>query len=742
MAQLKGEIAEVIFDNPETGYRVYSVDTEQGDVTIRGELPALCIGEIIDAEGEWQNHAMYGEQFKVKDIRVSLPNDVQAMRAFLCSGLFPGLGPATALKIVKKFGKDTFDILEYDPMRLAEINGISPTKAKFFSDEFVKHRASSEAISFFAKYGVSTMLALRAYKAYGKNTVDNVLVNPYRLSDEIDGFKFSTSDTIARGLDYDSYEFPRTISCIIYCLRSIYMTGHVCLPAEELFANVQSQIDCTRDIFDEALDNLEARATIVIVDFDNMKMVYLRYMHDAERGIERLLNKLNNQSVRSNLKNVEKNLKTFEYNNDIKLDETQKNAVINAVTGGVSVITGGPGTGKTTIIKAVISVMKAEGKECLLAAPTGRAAKRMKEACDHDAMTLHRLLEVDYTISEDEESRNDANVKFKRNPSNPLKCDCLIVDEVSMVDTIMMFHTLNALRGGTQLVLVGDRDQLPSVGPGKVLRDIIASNLFCVTTLTDIYRQNPNSLISYNAHLVNLGETPEVNLMEGDFFRMSVKSREECLRLVSDLVSTRLPNKYGLNPFSDIQVITPNRKGMCGCMELNKVIQNRINPADYTKKTIAFGETEFREGDRVMQIKNNYDLVWEDYEDVSYTGAGVFNGEMGVIMKIDAKQGQTYVLFDDNRYVCYDRLHLAELELCYSITVHKSQGSEFDYCIIPIYDVSPMLKTRNLIYTAITRAKKMVIIVGTEEDLCRMIENNTEDKRWTLLFAAESEGKS
>ncbi len=736
MEKIKGVVEEIIFDNDDNGYKVCAVDTGDEVAVVRGVMPFLNVGEYIVAEGAWETHNIYGLQFSVKSFDKQLPSDVQGIKAFLASGLIEGIGPGLAGAIVDKFGQDTFNIIMFQPERLIAVRGITQKKVAKISEAFIKHKESSEAVMFFARFGVGTSAALKVYRMYGADTISIISENPYVLAENVEGIGFRTADKIAMELGFSEDSEDRVMSCILYLLSQALGEGHVCYDSERLFVELRRNVICTEETYDFCVDELLRYQKIAVCVIDGKRMVYLKYMYDAERYIERRLAELSSQELYFNEKNIEKNIKYFEKENDIVLADKQKEAIRLAGQRGFIVITGGPGTGKTTIIKAIMRVIMAEGGNCFLAAPTGRAAKRMSLACETQAKTIHRLLEIDYSKDrgESHEVRDDRNISFKRNESSPLNCDALIVDESSMVDTLLMFHLLKAVKAGTRLILVGDKDQLPSVGAGKVLRDIIECGSFETVVLEDIYRQDAKSLITVNAHSVNRGEMPELNDMEGDFFLMSRYDTESCIGTLKELCRTRLPKKYGIDPMTDIQVIMPNRKGVCGSIAVNSVLQDVLNPTGGGKKEIDLGNVKFREGDRVMQIKNNYDLVWEGLYNPEITGEGVFNGEMGVISSIDVKNRIVSVVFDDNRLVFYDYLTMRELEHSYAITVHKSQGSEFDYCIIPIVNVSPMLMTRNLLYTAITRAKKLTVILGTRENLKMMIDNDSEVLRYTGLF--------
>ena len=739
MEKIKGVVEEIIYDNDENGYKVIAIDTGSEEAVARGVMPFLNVGEYIVAEGTWETHNVYGLQFSVKSFEKQLPSDINGIKSFLASGLIAGIGPGLAGAIVDKFGQDTFNIIMFQPELLETVRGITAKKVKKISEAFTKHKESSETVMFFARFGVGTSLALKVYRMYGSDTITIVSENPYVLADNVDGISFRTADKIAMELGFPEESADRVMSCILFLLSGLYGEGHVCFEKDRLFYELRRNVLCGEGLFEECLENLKKYRKIVQCDINGECMVYLRDMFDAERYIEQRLIDISETPFRPDRKNIEKTIKFFEKENDIKLADKQKEAILKAGENGLLVITGGPGTGKTTIIKAIMRIIMAEGGVCFLAAPTGRAAKRMSLACGENAKTIHRLLEVDFAKTEEGEERNDRNISFKRNEKSPLKCDALIVDESSMVDTLLMFHLLRAVKPGTRLILVGDKDQLPSVGPGKVLRDVIDSGCFETVVLDEVYRQDQKSLITVNAHSVNRGEMPEMNSMEGDFFLMNRYDSDSCIATIKELCKTRLPKKYGIDPMTDIQVIMPNRKGVCGSIAVNKELQSVLNPPAAGKPEVELGGVIFRKGDRVMQIKNNYDLIWEDVYNPAITGEGVFNGEMGIVEAIDLKNKIITVVFDDSRLVFYDYLTARELEHCYAITVHKSQGSEFDYCIIPIVSVSPMLMTRNLLYTAITRAKKLTVILGTADNLKTMIDNDSEVLRYIGLFKMEEE---
>ncbi|MBE7064331.1 MAG: ATP-dependent RecD-like DNA helicase [Ruminococcaceae bacterium] len=733
--EIRGTVEDIIYENDDTGFKICYVRCGDEYITVKGTMPFLNIGEQIIASGKWVNHKEYGEQLLVEQYEKALPQTAEDIKGFLSSGLIEGVGAITAGLIVKHFGDKSLEVIVNDPARLEAIRGISHNKAMRIHESVLMHSETSGVIMFFNRFGVSTNCALNVYKVFGKEAVTTAESNPYKISSKVKGFSFKTADKIATtmGLPFDSYN--RVCACIVYRLECATGEGHTFLPRDILFREVTDYTGCSEDCVDASLCILMHDKEAVCVNGEYGVHVYLKYMYDCERFVETKLNILSATKFKISRRTFEDAVASFELSTEFALDEVQSSAVCAAGENGVLVITGGPGTGKTTIIKAIIHMLEKDGKRCLLAAPTGRAAKRMANACNRVAKTLHRLLEIDYSIEDKEQSgENDSRyVSFKRNEENPLDADAVIIDEVSMVDTVLMYHLLKALRNKTRLILVGDRDQLPSVGPGKVLRDIIDMKKYPVITLNEIYRQEQDSLIAVNAHRINNGGMPSLNVADKDFFLIKRDSSQKCIDAVRELCSVRLPKAYGINPTTDIQVIIPTRKGLCGVTNANKVLQEHLNPAAKDKKEVILHGVLFREGDRVMQIKNNYELEWEDLYDPSVKGDGVFNGEMGVLVNLNVKNNEAVVVFDDNRLVVYSFNEMTDIEHCYAITVHKSQGSEFDYCVIPVIDGVPMLMTRNLLYTAITRAKKMVVLVGTEARLRYMIDNNSEVLRYTGL---------
>ncbi len=731
--EIRGTVEDIVYENEESGFKICYVRVGDEYITVKGIFPFLNIGEQISAVGRWESHREYGEQFVAESYEKFLPVAAADIKGFLASGLIEGVGQITAGLIVDAFGEKTLDVIINEPHRLESVRGISHNKAVKISQAVAGHSESSGIVMFFNKYGIGTSCALNVYKTFGKNALALVEENPYQISAQVKGFSFKMADKIgmSMGLPPDSYN--RICACIMYRLEYSLGEGHTFLPADLLLRDVCDYTGCNMETAKESLGILQIQNEIVCMKGEYGVHVYIKYINMCEVYAESKLNELSNVNLKISNRTFNDAVKSFENNSGFVLDERQRDAVRAAGENGVLIITGGPGTGKTTIIKAIIHMLEMEGKKCLLGAPTGRAAKRMANACGKEAKTIHRLLEMDYMLDEgaDSSSLDSHILAFKKNEESPLDADAVIIDEVSMVDTILMYHLLKAIRRKTRLILVGDRDQLPSVGAGKVLRDIIDTNEFKTITLDEIYRQESDSLIAVNAHRINNGQMPIVNNSDKDFFLMKKTNAPMCAELIKELCSIRLPKAYGINPMSDIQVIIPTKKGVCGTVNINKELQACLNPAEHKKQEAELHGVIFREGDRVMQIKNNYDAEWEDLYDPSVNGKGVFNGEMGILQSIDKKNRTVSVLFDDNRIVFYDFNKMNELEHCYAVTVHKSQGSEFDYCIIPIIDGAPMLMTRNLLYTAITRAKKMVVLVGLEERIRMMIDNNSEVLRYT-----------
>lgn len=722
MITIEGTIEEIIFSNEINGYTVCEIRKDKDVITAVGFMPFVNAGEVLKICGRWVTHPDYGEQFKVEMYEKMLPKTTEAIEKYLSSGLIKGVGPATAKKIVKRFGEQTIEIIQHCPVRLAEIKGINPQKAIKIGQVFEEQRELRDVVLFFQEYGISPTYSAKIYRAFGSDTIEQIRENPYRLSDEIFGISFKTADRIAKSLGIDPESKYRISSGIRYVLSQAAVDGHTFIDEEKLKGYTSQLLDVSIENIDDVLISLVLKKAVYVEKDEGISKVYLSSFYNAELGVCRKLVELSNIKFNGNLDDFEERIREVQTKEGIILAHKQKEAIMEALINGVLVITGGPGTGKTTIIKSIIALLEAEGYEFALAAPTGRAAKRMSEATGYEAKTIHRLLEIGYTTDEDE-------LVFARTEANPLEADVIIIDEMSMVDIVLMNHLLKAVPVGARLILVGDVDQLPSVGPGNVLRDIIKSEVIKTVKLSEIFRQAEESMIVVNAHKINRGEKPILNTRDKDFFFVSRNSYSDTVRTIVDLCQRRIPDAYGFDPMKHIQVLTPMRKGPVGVGSLNIELQKVLNPEDKNKKQKVFRDYIFREGDRVMQIKNNYNLKWEKPGDWRQSGTGVFNGDMGIIQEIDDEDQRVVVCFDDERLVEYDFTILDELEPAFAVTIHKSQGSEFPVVILPVFPGPKVLMTRNLLYTAITRAREMVILVGARDFLDEMIENDRETKR-------------
>lgn len=750
---LEGMIEGVVFHNEENGYTVFSLrslskDSDDEDITCTGFLSNPLEGESVKVEGEFVQNPKYGRQFSVARAERLQPSTLAGIEKYLASGVIKGIGAKTAKQIVARFGADTFDVIENQPEKLECVRGISLKKALQMAESFYTQHDQRRAILFLQEYGLTTGTAIKIYKRYKEDTIETVKLNPYRLADDIDGIGFKTADAIAHRLGV-SRDAPQRISAgVRFCLWEATNEGHTYMLTTMLTRQAAELLFCPQELVETELARMQMERHIVRekLEGEDEPLVFVSALYYAEMKVARKLVALNSRPWAetfseeggiSHSKNCCASMvfphpqKNFNMGGDkeISLSEGQREAVLSAVTQGVLILTGGPGTGKTTAINTIIRLLEQKGLSITLAAPTGRAAKRMSEATEREAKTIHRLLEVAY-ISED--SRRQV---FHRNEENPLETDVLIVDESSMIDILLMKSLLDAVAEGTRLIFVGDVDQLPSVGAGNVLKDLINSDCLPVARLTEIFRQAAESAIITNAHRINKGEYPAINEKEKDFFFIRCKNPEDAVQTVLDLISTRLPAYKNFDSFQDIQVLTPMRKSTLGAVRLNSVLQAKLNPPSEKKREREYGATIFREGDKVMQIRNNYDATWETFNANGYRtdfGEGVFNGDMGIIHSISDENGLC-VLFDDSHRVNYNFSHLDELELAYAVTVHKSQGSEYRVVIIPILGGPPMLLTRNLLYTAVTRAKELAILVGIPETMHRMIDNNRVTNRYTAL---------
>ncbi|MGE5472834.1 MAG: ATP-dependent RecD-like DNA helicase [Ignavibacteriales bacterium] len=727
MDMLQGEVEQVIYRNETNGYTVCCIKCDDGTATITGNLFNVSIGETIKVTGNWMNHPNYGEQFKVESFERELPKTEGAMIKFLGSGIIKGIREATAEKIIKKFKEETLDIIKNQPERLSEIKGISIVKALEIGQAFADYGQLWEALIFLQKFGVTPAFSNKIYACYGGDTIELIKENPYRLVDEIPGIGFKTADKIAMFLGIDPLSKKRAKACIKHVLlKAAIESGHVFLPQERLVEAVINILGSDEMIVKEAIENLSAAGEVVLETEQQSANVFLKILYNAENNSAKKIADLSLTVFDETYKVLERYLAEIEKEQGIVLVDEQRTAVIESILNGVSIITGGPGTGKTTIIKTIVKILEKMKLSYALAAPTGRAAKRLSEATGKEAKTIHRLLEIG---SQGQEAGNI--LSLKRNSAVIFE-DVVIIDEASMVDIILMNQLLEAIPRGTRLIIVGDADQLPAVGPGNVLKDLISSGTLKVVRLKEIFRQAKESLIVVNAHKINNGFYPEYNSAGGDFFLVRSRGEEEILQNLISICYDRLPNKKNYDFFKDIQVLSPTKKGIIGIKSLNSRLQQVLNCSSKSKNEKTFSENIFREGDKVMQIRNNYDLAWRKDDDSGEYGFGVFNGDIGIISRIDNNQGIIIVQYDE-RIVEYSSDILDELELAYAVTVHKSQGSEFAVVVMPVYKGTHLLTNRNLLYTAVTRAKEMVVLVGSEENIKHMVDNCFNAKRCSSL---------
>ena len=749
---LEATIEDIIFQNQENGYTVCTIDYEGEEISCVGEMSGIYAGEEVKIVGSWSVHPIYGKQIRVEMLERSMPKTVQGMEKYLASGVIKGIGAKTAKKIVKHFGIDTFKIIEEEPLLLAQVSGISKKKAQEIGEVFHEQYELRRAMLFLQEYGITPTYAIKIYKQYKDRTTEVIKNTPYRLVDDIYGIGFRKADEIAAKVGVARDDPHRIKTGILYLLTSFSNNGHTYMPRPRLMEEaikllmpevyqsltqaypyelVAEEVEgYEHPLIENALIELALSKQIIIKNYDEVPCVFLAYLYHSEQAVARKLIDIASLYQKDAVIDVEKELAQTQKELKIELVEEQKEAVRNVLTNGVTVITGGPGTGKTTTINAILHMLEKAGEDVLLAAPTGRAAKRMSEATGIEAQTIHRLLEIGYM---GEEGSRQA---FNRNEENPLEADVIIVDELSMVDIILMNALLKAVVEGQRLVLIGDADQLPSVGAGNVIKDIIFSERLPVVRLIQIFRQASKSAIVMNAHRINKGEYPVMNEKGTDFFFMKRSIQEEVKDTIIELVTTRLPKYQGFDSLKDIQVLAPMRKGAIGVNELNKALQDAINPHHDLKPEKEYRGMLFREGDKVMQIKNNYNTPWKILGKTGMSideGTGVFNGDCGLITAIKEEEELVVVTFEDAKVVEYEFNQLDELELAYAVTIHKSQGSEYPVVILPIHSGPPMLLSRNLLYTAVTRAKKMVVGVGVVETMQRMVDNNREIERYSSL---------
>lgn len=730
MAEKRGRLVDIIFRNEENFYTVAVVenDDEMEQFIAVGNIPTAKCGMTFCFEGGWKNHPTYGEQFAFSDCREEVPRGEAGIKEFLSSGVIKGIGPKMAEAIVKKFGEQTLEIIEKEPERITEVEGIGQAKAKIIVEGYRAHREFAEISVFFAGYGISSSYAMKMYKIYGTDTVRAVMENPYRLITDIRGIGFRQADEIAAKLGIERESEYRLTSGIRYLLGRYSSAGNTYVPFRAFCEEAARMLDVSSEDIRDMSEQLAIDGFVRLEDCDGTPAIYLTVFFEAENNVARRLYHFQQAKVKPVKSNIEELIRVSENSTGICLSPNQQEAVRSCAENGVCVITGGPGTGKTTIINTIIDVFETCGFRVAIAAPTGRAAKRISETSGRPAVTIHRLLE--YYYSEDSDSMN-----FGRNEENPLEYDVVVIDEMSMVDILLMDALTEAMACGTRLILVGDSDQLPSVGAGNVLRDIISSEIIHTVRLTEIFRQAQESMIVVNAHRINRGEYPFCNERDKDFFLLKRSSETAALATIKELCSKRLPAYYSdCDPVKDIQVLTPVRKGTLGIYNMNKELQEILNPPAPEKAEKELQNRIFRVGDKVMQIKNNYRLEWKR-SDTLMDGEGVYNGDIGFVKNIDCEDNKITVVFDDVKYVEYEFHQAEELELAYAMTVHKSQGSEFPVVIIPMAYFPPMLANRNLLYTGVTRGKKSVVLVGSERMMQAMIDNNQIDQRYSGLGA-------
>lgn len=729
MAVISGYVEKIIYRREDNFYTVMEMSGSFGDMVAVGYFPAIAEGEFIEAEGELKVHASYGEQFAVTSYEIKIPTDKLAIEKYLASGAIKGLGATLAARIVKRFGDDTFRIMEEEPERLAEVKGISARMAGDIANQVAVKQDLRQAMMFLQEYGISQNLGAKIYNQYGRELYRVIKTNPYRLADDIAGVGFKIADEIAAKVGIKSDSDFRIKSGIFYTLLKATSNGHTYLPKEELLRNTEELLGVELESIEKHIMDLILDKKLVVKKKDDAEMVYASVYYFMELNAARMLYDLD-MKCEVNDQVLDNQIARIEYSEKIELDELQRQAVAESARNGVLIITGGPGTGKTTTIKSIISFFEMNGLSIELAAPTGRAAKRMKEATGYDARTIHRMLEL--TGRQDESS---ADAFFSRNEQNPLDADVIIIDEMSMVDINLFNSLLKAVSVGTRLILVGDVNQLPSVGPGNVLRDIINSDVFHVVRLTKIFRQATMSDIIVNAHKINQGEHIDLRPGSKDFVFVKRDEPNLIINAMISLVKDKLP-PYVHADKMDIQVMTLMRKGLLGVERLNQILQNYLNPQDGSKKEYEFSGFTLREGDKVMQIKNNYQMEWEirsKYGIPMETGLGVFNGDVGIIKNMNLFSEELEVEFDEQRIVKYSFKQVEELELAYAITVHKAQGSEYPAVVLPIHSGPRMLMSRNLLYTGITRAKSCVCVVGVPEAVWQMTDNEFEQKRYSGL---------
>ena len=726
MEKITGYVDHIVYRNAENGYTVLNLVNKEEEITCVGIFSAIAEGENIEASGDYTDHPTYGRQFKVEHFEERAPEDAQAIERYLGSGAIKGIGLALAARIVRRFKEDTFRIIEEEPERLAEIKGISERKAMEIATQVNEKRDLRQAMIFLQQYGITMNLAVKIYNRYGQEVYEILKKNPYQLAEDIDGVGFKTADEIAARVGIRTDSDFRIRSGILYVLSGAASEGHTFLPQEELTKRASELLQVEPEFIEKHYMDLAIERKLMLKQKEEQTQIYAASFYYMESNVATMLKQLDVTYDESDTA-IEKRILAIQKQTGMELEEHQVEAVKEAVKNGLLIITGGPGTGKTTTINTIIRYFEAEGMDIFLAAPTGRAAKRMSETTGYEARTIHRMLELNGGM--------EGNAGFERNEMNPLETDVIIIDEMSMVDISLMHSLLKAIPTGTRLILVGDVNQLPSVGPGCVLKDIIDSGVCNVVKLTKIFRQAATSDIIVNAHKINRGEEVVLDNKSMDFFFLKRYDADVIINVVLQLIKQKLPKFVNASEY-DIQVLTPMRKGLLGVERLNVILQKYLNPPSPEKREKEYGDTIFREGDKVMQTKNNYQLEWEIKSRFGLTiekGMGIFNGDTGIIREINDFAETVTVEFDEGRMVDYSFKLLEELELAYALTIHKSQGSEYPAVVIPLLSGPSMLMNRNLLYTAVTRARKCVTLVGNEATFAEMIKNTSQQKRYSGL---------
>ncbi len=716
-----GEVERIVYRNEENEYTVLEVGCGDECITAVGIMPQVFEGEEVKLVGTFKSHSQYGEQLSVTAFERSMPTTAIGILKYLSSGAIKGIGPATAARLVKEFGEKTLEVMESEPQRVALLKGISLDKANSFSEQLRMNTGIKELMLYLGAFGIDTAEALSLWKRFGSKTIEIIEYNPFALYTEGGAVSFETADLIARHKNFEPDSSVRIRAGIAYVLRHNLRSGHTCLPEDKLLSTTSEFLQVEMFKTESSLDEMITDGTLARECFDGRNFIFLPQYHNSENYIASRMKMLTRYPV-DPMRNIDDEIDGVEKRHNISYAELQRRAIFEALQKGLLILTGGPGTGKTTTLNGIIEILRRNGQTVLLAAPTGRAAQRMSELTGCEAKTLHRLLEVQWTTEDIPE--------FKKNERNMLNCDVLIVDELSMVDSILFENVLRALPMGARLILVGDSDQLPSVGAGNVLSDLISSGVLPYVKLTEIFRQSQESLIVTNAHKIVNGEMPALDIKDNNFFFLHCTDMTQARELIVNLCKERLPKSYGYSPLSDIQVLSPGRKGILGTGELNTALREALNPPSPKKDEVTFGFNTYRTGDKVMQVKNNYNISF--LKDSGEFGEGIFNGDIGIVEQIDKVSRHMQVRFDD-RVAVYDSDCASDLELSYACTVHKSQGNEFNAVIMPIMKNSKFLFYRNLLYTGVTRAKKLLIIVGNRESVEYMVGNNLRTLRYSGL---------